>query len=637
MSNRHQLKMTSYDRLFPNQDTMPKGGFGNLIALPLQPKPRKEGNTIFVDENFEAYADQWAYLASVPRLSPETVQSIVDKAMRGDRVIGAPFSVFADVDDTMPWTRPPSRKPVAEPVEGPLPNEVHAVLSQRLFVEKANLPSPVISRIKRLAAFQNPEFYKKEKLRLSTATTPRVICCAEDLPEYIALPRGCRDDLADLMAGYGINISIEEKRYEGEPVAYRFRGHLTKTQAEAVKAILSHDDGVLVAPPGAGKTVMGAYLIAARGRKTLVLVHRKPILDQWVARLSSFLGVEPPEIGRIGGGKNSPNGRLDVAMIQSLVRKGAVSDIVEGYEHVIVDECHRLPAVSFERVLSEVKARYVTGLTATPYRRDGHQPIIHMQLGPVRFALSRHRTAEGEQTFEQRLIVRETAFDADRLVSDAGIQEIYATLATDEERNMLIFDDVLKTLEEGRSPILLTERKDHLDNLADRFRKFTRNLVVLKGGMTDKDRKKALEQLALIPAAEERLVLATGRYIGEGFDDARLDTMFLALPVSWKGTLVQYAGRLHRQRPDKTEVRIYDYVDRNVPVLARMFEKRLKGYIALGYRQSPIGAARQPRGSLSSGWLRLSDRIRAASEIPFEVDLVEKIRDPKRAKVRRKT
>lgn len=587
MATRHQLAMSSYDRLFPNQDTMPSGGFGNLIALPLQHKVRKDGNTVFIDNNFDAYPDQWTYLASLPRLSPETVHVIAEEATRTDRVIGVPLALSEDDHVKKPWTRSPSRKPAALPIEGPLPTEVRAVLSQRLFVEKVGLPSPLINRIKRLAAFQNPEFYRKQKMRLSTATTPRVICCAEDHPEHIALPRGCRDDLADLLGESGVNLLIEEKRNEGEPVKFRFHGRLTAMQQEAAKGLLSHDNGVFVAPPGAGKTVVGAYLTAARGRNTLVLVHRKPILDQWVARLSSFLGVEPKEIGRIGGGKNSPNGRLDVAMIQSLLRKGDVSDIVANYAHVIVDECHHLPAVSFERVLSEVKARFVTGLTATPYRRDGHQSIIQMQLGPIRFSASRRGHTE-KPTFEQRLIVRETDFDACRLGPDAGIQEIYAALATDEDRNMLIFDDVLKALEEGRSPVLLTERKDHLCHLAERFRKFTRHLVVLKGGMTAKDRKKAMEHLASIPAAEERLVLATGRYIGEGFDDARLDTLFLALPVSWKGTLVQYAGRLHRQRPEKREVRIYDYVDRNVSVLARMFEKRMKGYRALGYLRNPV-------------------------------------------------
>lgn len=635
--------MASYDRLFPNQDTMPAGGFGNLIALPLQQNPRKEGDTVFVDDNFDAYADQWAYLASLPRLSTETVHAIAEDATRTDRVIGVPLAISADEDESKPWTRSPSRKPAAVPIEGPLPSEVRAVLSQRLFVEKGG---------------------KKQKMRLSTATTPRVISCAEDHPEHVALPRGCRDDLSNLLAGYDIPLAIEDKRNEGEPVEFRFQGRLTGMQEEAVKVLLSHDDGVFVAPPGTGKTVVGAFLTAARGRNTLVLVHRKPILDQWVARLSSFLGVEPKSIGRIGGGKNLPTGRLDVAMIQSLVRKGNVNDLVARYGHVIVDECHHLPAVSFERVLAEVKGRYVTGLTATPYRRDGHQPIIHMQLGPVRFASSRQRHAT-EQTFEQRLILRETNFGVGDLGPDAGIQEIYAVLAANEDRNMLIFGDVLKSLEEGRSPVLLTERKDHLDLLAERFRKFTRHLVVLKGGMTARKRKEAMERLASIPNDEERLILATGRHLGEGFDDVRLDTLFLTLPVSWKGTLVQYAGRLHRHRPEKSEIRIYDYVDRNVPMLARMFEKRMKGYRALGYaktsdeepsrtgylpqsrqpnspasnrhRKPRSGGAYPPGGSFSSGRLTLSESIQAASEIPFEVDLVEKNPFPTGAKgLRRK-
>jgi superfamily II DNA or RNA helicase len=277
-------------------------------------------------------------------------------------------------------------------------------------------------------------------------------------------------------------------------------------------------------------------------------------------------------------------------MIQSLVRKGQVDDIVAGYGHVIVDECHHIPAYSFERVLSEVKARFITGLTATPQRRDGHQPITRMQLGPVRFAVD-PKSQSAKRPFDHRLIVRETGFGKGESKLIESIQEIYAALAVDDRRNRLIFDDVLGALEEGRSPILLTERRDHLEYFADRLKNFARNLIVLRGGMGIKDRREVLARLAAIPAKDERLVLATGRYIGEGFDDARLDTLFLAMPVSWKGTLVQYTGRLHRLHPGKTEVRIYDYVDREVPMLLRMFERRLRGYRAIGYArdESPLG------------------------------------------------
>jgi len=582
MDRRHQLAMESYDRLFPNQDTMPAGGFGNLIALPLQNGPRKDGNTVFLDDGFNEHRDQWAFLASVRRISSGKVQAIADEAIRNDQVIGVPMAVIDEDESKAPWLRSLSRKLPRLVTDGPLPKDVHGVLAQRLFVEKRGLPPSLLNRIKRLAAFQNPEFYKKQNMRFSTATTPRVICCAEDLPEHIGLPRGSGDDLKELLSEHGISLHIEDERNGGELLDLAFQGRLTPLQEKATGEMLLHDFGVFVAPPGTGKTVAGAFLIAARKRNTLVLVHRKPLLDQWIAQLSLFLGVDAKSIGRIGGGKNAPTGRLDVAMIQSLGRLGQVDDVVTQYGHVVIDECHHLPAVSFERVLGEVKARYVTGLTATPYRRDGHQPIIHMQCGPIRFAVST-KSHQSANSWKHRLVVRETGFDPGRLGGKEGIQDIYASLVADEERNQLVFDDVMLALEEGRSPVLLTERKDHLDLLAEKMRKFTRHIVVLKGGMKNRERRETMERLMAIPDGEERLVLATGRYIGEGFDDARLDTLFLALPVSWKGTLVQYAGRLHRLHPGKREVRIYDYVDRNVPVLARMFERRLRGYRAIGY------------------------------------------------------
>lgn len=336
--------------------------------------------------------------------------------------------------------------------------------------------------------------------------------------------------------------------------------------------------------------MLGTYLVAQRGRSTLILVHRKPLLEQWVTQLAMFLGIAERDVGQIGGGKRKPNGRLDVAMIQSLVRSDEVEDLVAEYGHVIVDECHHLPAVSFERVLSEVKARYVVGLTATPQRRDGHQPITEMQLGPVRFKVDAKHQAT-QRPFAHKLVVRETPFRIGRDGADAGIQEIYRAIAHDERRNQRIVDDVMAAIQEGRSPILLTERRDHLESFAERLRPIVRHVVVLQGGMGAKARRRSVKHLASIPNTAERIILATGRYAGEGFDDARLDTLFLATPVSWKGTLVQYSGRLHRRYPGKSEVRIYDYVDREVPMLLRMFEKRLPTYRAIGYArgEAPLG------------------------------------------------
>ena len=586
MSRRHDLGMSSYDRLFPNQDTLPRGGFGNLIALPLQHDPRARGNTVFVDDDFHPFPDQWAYLARVERISPSTVEELASVALRRGQVLGVRSAGLEDDETIEPWRLTPSRKAKLEPVriDEPLPDRIEATLSQRLFISKEGLPSSVINALKRVAAFQNPEFYKKQNMRLSTALTPRVIACAEDFPAHIALPRGCVDDAVTLLHSFGVTLDIDDQRNVGQAIDHQFEGTLTELQQNAVRALLDHDLGILVAPPGVGKTVAGIYLIAKRARNTLILVHRKPLLEQWIAQLALFFDVAPKSIGRIGGGgKRLVTGLTDVGMIQSLVRKDEVADLVAEYGHVLVDECHHIPAASFERVLSQVKARYLTGLTATPTRRDGKHPILEMQLGPARYVVNQ-KSQLAVRPFEHRLLIRETDFRLPNGDSDQPIQRIYQALARDAGRNDLILNDVIGSLEEGRSPIVLTERKDHLDFLAERLHSFTRNLIVLRGGVSAKRSRDVLSALAAIPETEERLVLATGRYIGEGFDDARLDTLFLTMPVPWRGTVVQYTGRLHRLHPGKEEVRIYDYVDSRVAVLARMFERRLAGYRSIGYK-----------------------------------------------------
>jgi superfamily II DNA or RNA helicase len=580
MSRRHQLSMESYDRLFPSQDTLTKGGFGNLIALPFQQEARQKGNTVFLDGDFMPYEDQWAYLASVGRLSPDVIHRIAQEAVRLDNVIGVSMSIAEEEENHSPWNRPPSRKIPKKKISGKFPSETHGVFAQRLFIEKKDLPSPFLTRIKRLAAFQNPIFYEKQNMRLSTARIPRVITCFEEHPEHIAIPRGCIDSLRELFVEHGVKLLLDDKRADSAHPSFAFQGTLREPQQEAINEILKHDHGVLSAPPGFGKTVIGAYLIFARSCNTLVLVHRKELLGQWVARLSLFLGLDAKEIGKIGAGKNKPNGRLDVAMIQSLVRKDEVSDLVADYGHVIVDECHHLAAVSFERVMNEVKARYVVGLTATPYRRDGHQPIIHMQCGPVRFSVH-PKSQEARTQFKYQLICRTTDFAMSN--PDAAIQDIYASLVADQKRNDLILTDIRQALKEGRSPVLLTERKEHLDIFADRLRNDVKHLIVMSGRLSTKERREIMERLAAIPEGEERLIAATGRYLGEGFDDSRLDTLILAMPFSWRGTIVQYAGRIHREHPGKLDVRVYDYVDANVPKLLRMHKKRLRGFKDIGY------------------------------------------------------
>lgn len=584
MARRHQVKLDSYDRLFPNQDTMPRGGFGNLIALPLQGQARRQGNSVFVDEAMEPYRDQWGYLASIELMAPAKIEALVQHAERRDQVLGVRIAVTEE--DPTPWVRRPT--PTRVRISGPLPEAIDVVLANCVFVPKEGLPTALMNQVVRLAAFQNPEFYKKQAMRMSTVGTPRILTCAEEHSHHLALPRGCLPELAELCRDHRITCRVDDRREPGVPVDFTFQGELSPLQRLASESLIADDFGVFVAPPGIGKTVVAIHTIAARGRSTLVLVDRKPLLEQWRAQLAQFLAIPLKEVGQIGGGKDRLTGRIDVAMLQSLSRRKEDAPALDGYGHVVVDECHHVAAQSFERVLNRLKPRFVTGLTATPYRRDGQQPIIHMQCGPTRFEIDT-RQQQALRPLERRLIVRETGFQAPALASESTIQPYYAALVADEARNALILQDVADALAEGRSPILLTERKDHLEALAANLRPHVRHLVVLAGGMTPKQQRETTARIAAIPPDEERLLLATGRYIGEGFDDARLDTLFLALPVSWKGTIVQYAGRLHRPYVGKSEVRIYDYVDGGVPMLAGMFGKRLRGYRKIGYEEPKDG------------------------------------------------
>ena len=379
-----------------------------------------------------------------------------------------------------------------------------------------------------------------------------------------------------------MRLDVQDERIDGEPLAIEFEGNLNDTQQRAVNAMLESETGVLCAPPGWGKTVVATRLIAARGCSTLVLVHRKPLIEQWAVRLGEFTDISPEAIGRLGGGRRRMTKQIDIAMVQTLARADRAADFLRGYGHVVIDECHHVPAVSIERVLAAIPAHYMTGLTATPYRRDGHQPIINMQCGPIRHEVD---AAAVRQHHDLELLVvrRETRFDPALLPNEASIQEIYGALAVDEERLQLVVADARELLDEGRAVMVLTERRDHLERLAESLLQDVPTVVVLHGGIQVKARRAALQRLADLLNDEPRLVLATGRYIGEGFDDPRLDTLLLTMPIAWKGTVVQYAGRLHRAHPAKRDARIYDYVDGDVPVLRRMYAKRLVAYRKMGY------------------------------------------------------
>ncbi len=584
MERRPDIGLDSYDRFFPNQDTLPHGGFGNLIALPLQKHRRGDGYSVFLDDQGVPHGDQWSFLSTVQRIGRGQLEDIVRKAERRGRVLGVTLPPSED-DEIAPWTEPPSRRRREPPIVGELPHSLELVLGNEIYVASDGVTPGLRNRLLRIAAFQNPEFYKAQAMRLPTYDKPRIISCAEEHSHHIALPRGCLEAVLQLLGDLNIRSVIRDERCAGHPLLATFQGELRTEQRCAADALLKHEIGVLSATTAFGKTVVAAWLIAQRGANTLVLVHRRQLLDQWIERLSTFLDLPAQGIGRIGGGRSKPNGLLDVAVIQSLVRQGVVDDRVGDYGQVIVDECHHLSAHSFEQVVRRAKARFVVGLSATLTRKDGHHPIIFMQCGPVRHHVDAKAQAAA-RPFEHLVIVRPTAFQS---ASTTGadkrteFQALYQCLVDDETRNRYICDDVVQAVRDGRSPLVLTERNEHLDRFENALAASIPHVVVLRGGMGKRQRQAASERLAAIPPHEGRVILATGRYIGEGFDDARLDTLFLTLPVSWRGTIAQYVGRLHRLYDCKREVRVYDYVDLNVAMLARMFDRRCRGYEAVGY------------------------------------------------------
>ena len=569
-----QLQLTSYDRLFPNQDTMPKGGFGNLIALPLQKRPREDGNSIFVDATFQPHPDQWAFLASIQPMPPHDIEPTILRATGNAHPLDVNF--IEEEDQKEPWKRSPS---LFKKLAGPMPTSLSVTLGNLVYFEKAQLPQPLANRLIRLAAFQNPEFYKAQAMRFSVWDKPRVIGCAENFPLHIALPRGCFDAAKALLRDNGITCEIADERNFGQLISVAFAGTLRPDQETAVAAMLQHDAGVFCAPTAFGKTVTAAALIAQRGTNTLVLVHRTELLKQWQERLQVFLGVGKGVVGTIGGGKAKPTGKIDIAVMQSLSRQGEINELVENYGQVIVDECHHIGAVSFESILKRIKARYVLGLTATPIRRDGQQPIIFMQCGPIR-----HTAAKATSAPRELVVVPHTLEANIALPVDARIQDVFSHLVHNSVRTLAIATDIVKAFQEGRKVLVLTERTEHLRAIATELAGKVATMYTLHGRMPKKQRATLIDNLNRLPPDAPRVLLSTGKLVGEGFDHPPLDTLVLAMPISLKGTLQQYAGRLHREHATKTDVRIIDFVDAGHPALLRMWDKRQRGYRAMGYQ-----------------------------------------------------
>lgn len=602
------LTFAAYDRMFPNQDTLPAGGFGNLIALPLQGQARRQDNSVFLDNSLTPYPDPWAFLSTVRTLLPGQVDALLQELSPGRPPLGALVEAAETADDHAshadtaliasnfhtPWKPQPIHTLSAQDFKQlPLP----IVRANGLYIQTEHLSPKARNRLIRLAAFHNPDFYKKQAMHFSTHNIPRIISTTVEKDGFLVLPRGCEEALCALLQDAGADYTIQDETCPGRPLRIAFTGTLRPDQQPAADALLAHRNGVLSATTAFGKTVVAAWLIAQYGVSTLILVHTQALLNQWQTALAQFLQIDeslPPQpkrrgrqrkrclIGQIGGGKHTAAGFVDIAMLQSLVRGGEVDPRVREYGLVIVDECHHVSAAGFEQVLRAVPARYVYGLTATPARADGHGPIITMQCGPIRYEVNAKAQAE-RQGFVRVVVPRFTRFALPLTAEKVTYGKICDTLIQDTLRNGLIVQDARNLLAQGRTPLLLTERLDHAKILAAALRSFCPHVFLLSGRGTAKEKRALLDELAAVSAGDPLAVVAIGKYAGEGFDLPRLDALLLTMPVVWKGTLTQYTGRLHRAAPGKWEVLLYDYVDVRVPMLEQQYRRRLRSYAALAY------------------------------------------------------
>lgn len=561
MTIRGDMDLASYDRFFPSQDFVPKGGFGNLIALPLQREALAKGNAAFLnaaDPAFPLIPDQWAFLSQVQRISPLQIKEWM--AQLPEIAVG-------------PDAYHPGRGRVGTP---PAPPIVKAQLHAALSLERAGLPPWLLSRLKHLASLHNPVFYERQKLRFSTWNIPRFIRCYDEDYAHLHLPRGVTKQATQICVDAESRLEITDRRPTLVPLSLAFTGTLRPAQERAVEAMVRSDLGVLVAPPGAGKTVIGCAVIARRSVPALVLAHRKPILDQWRKHLTSFLGLTSRQIGQIGGGRNRQSGIVDLGMLQSLARIPDLPALFAGYGLVIVDECHHVPAATFEACLKQASARFVLGLTATPYRRDGLQSLIAMQCGPVV-----HVIKESSAEPHPSLSLRPTQFSLPA-PDQTGIQATFAALVADSDRLDLVAEDIRRVAAQGRKCLILSHWKVHCRRLADRVGSNGVSSFILDGSLGKKEREAILKSVRQVPPGEGVVVFATGQYLGEGFDWPQVDTLFLAFPISFRGKLVQYVGRILRSAPGKPRPQVFDYVDESVPVLRAMASRRLKSYLTLG-------------------------------------------------------
>jgi superfamily II DNA or RNA helicase len=582
MDIRGSMKLSSYDRFFPSQDLLPRKSpgrmrLGNLIAMPLQGVCRANGTTVFADPStWVPYEDQFAYLAGVSSMSLDEIGRLAVK-LRPVRT--GPSASIA------PEQRRSARNEQEPAAGGILPlAHIDITIASVISIPTVGLPTSIIAELKHIASLPNPEFFRKQAQRFSTFGTPRYVYCFEQDDTHLRLPRGLLDAVRRTMDGAKIKVDVTNTIPETPAIALTFRGNLTPAQHDAVTHMLRHDTGVLVAPPGSGKTVIACASIAERGLPTAILVNRAELATQWRERLTQFLELDVKQIGQFGAGRTKRRGLVDIIMLQSITRRDGDPTILDEYGYVIVDECHALGAPSTEAAIRQVGVGRWLGLTATPYRTDQMDDIITMQCGPIRHTMASADTAVRE------LIVHETQFTTDEWGADGpSIQAIYSELAADATRNADIAADIIAAYREGRTCLALSSRIEHVETIAKILHDADVLMFTLHGQLKAKERLAVRTNIAALSAETPFVLVATDKVAGEGFDLPQLDTLFLTVPISFKGRVVQQLGRVTRlNRETPLPAQVHDYHDSQVPLFDRMFRKRQRIIAKEGFNARPM-------------------------------------------------
>lgn len=586
-----------YDRMLPMQDHLPKGGLGNLIALPLQGQALREGNSAFIDEHWNAYPDQWGVLQSKKKLSREFIEDKIKAWTEKNPCIAA------DCDEK-PWEK--TKNFQKEDVEGIL----HITLANGVYVNTVNLQPRIQNQIRRMAAFHNPVFYKNQAMGLSNFENYRYIYLGSDEGDFIKIPRGLLENITEECEKANIEYIIEEKRSIGRPIHVKFMGELKEAQTLAVEELLQYDNGILNAATAFGKTVVCCDVIAKKQVSTLILLQSSALMEQWQDALERFLHIdeEPPEyetptgrkkkrksvIGKLQGVHDSTTGMIDLAMVGSVCKNGEYHKRLKEYGLILVDECHHAASDTIVNILQEVNAKYVYGVTATPFRGDGLEKINYMLLGPIRYKYTSKDRAK-EQGIEHLVYPRFTRTVVPRFSQDKmHPNEAYEIIRNNEERDEFIIRDVKRCVDAGRTPVILSKFIDHSQRLYQRLMDYADKVFLLSGRNSKKEHKEMIKQMNQVKPEESMILVATGKLIGEGFDYPRLDTLIMATSVAWKGVVEQYAGRLNRDYDGKKNVMIYDYVDCHIAMFDRMYHKRLKAYKQIGYDIFSMGSTEKP-------------------------------------------